>query len=31
MNIVDDVHDTTTVVATVGVEAWLDIPPGKYN
>ena len=31
MNIVDDVNGTTTVVATVGVEAWLDIPEGKYT
>lgn len=26
MNVVDKEHGTTTVIATVGVEAWIDIP-----
>ncbi len=31
MNIVDEDNGTTTVIATVGVAAWLDIPDGKYS
>lgn len=26
MNLVDEEHGTVTVIATVGVEAWIDIP-----
>ena len=31
MNVVDAENGSTTVIATVGVEAWLDIADGMYS
>jgi len=28
---VDEVHDTVSVIATVAIEACLEVPPGSWN
>ena len=31
MNVVDEVHDTVSVIATVAIEACLEVPPGTWK
>ena len=31
MNVVDEVHNTVSVIATVAIEACLEVPPGKWK
>ena len=31
MNVVDEVHDNVSVIATVAIEACLEVPPGTWT